>query len=276
MVKKIDLSADELNKIAIYLQKNIGVYLEESKLQRFKRKIEDIFYKYSIESFSSFYHQLRFIKNEDIIQDLINTVTVNETYFWRENEQFEVLNKDVLPKFIKQNSLTNVRILVAPCSSGEELYSIMISILEAGDLIDRLNIEIVGMDIDSQMIKKAKSGLYSKRSIEKLPKNILDKYFDKVGNMYKINETLIKAANFIKENIFNPALGVKLGEFDIIFSRNMLIYFKNEDKQKCYTIFYTLLKKEGYLFLGHADANNIDKKLFSPIKIGFHIFKKIP
>jgi len=275
MDKKVDLNNEELEKLAQFLHKRIGVFLQSSKLLRFKRKIEDIFVKREIENFNTFYHQLRFMHNEELLQDLINAVTVNETYFWREHEQFKVLTKELLPHLVQEGSQRHVRILVAPCSSGEELYSIMIAILEAGDLIDKLKIEMIGIDIDSAMILKARQALYSQRSIDKLPKTLVQKYFTKIGNFYKLSPEISNAAQFLQANIFDERLKAEIGEFDIIFSRNMLIYFNQENKQRAYEIFYTLLKEKGYLFLGHADANAIDKKLFRAIKSGFHLFEKI-
>ena len=275
MDKKIDLTNEELEKLAFFLQKKIGICLESTKLLRFKRKIEDIIYKYKLENFSTFYHQLRFACNEALIQDLINAVTVNETYFWREYEQFLTLVKEVLPLYIQRSGIAKVRILVSPCSSGEELYSIMLAILEEKDLIDNLNIEMIGIDVDSTMIEKAKRALYSKRSVDKIPKSMLEKYFTQVGNFYQLDPAITKSARFLQANIFDETLVTKLGTFDILFSRNMLIYFNKEDKQRCYEIFHKLLKNNSYLFLGHADANEIDKKLFSPVKYGFHLFKRI-
>jgi len=276
MDNKIDLTLQELQKIGEFMHKATGNTLEDQKLLRFKRKIEDIFYKHNIENFNSFYHQLRFMKSQELLEDLTTALTINETYFWREFQQFEILTQKILPTYIKPTQLATVRILVAPCSSGEELYSIMLSILEQQGLIEKLNIEIIGIDIDATMIAKAKKGLFGERSVSKLPKHLLQTYFVKSGNFYKIDQTLRSSANFMQLNIFEDNILTKLGTFDIIFSRNMLIYFNEKDKQHSFETFYSLLKPQGVLFLGHADTNNIDKKLFTPLHYGFHTFKKLP
>ena len=273
--KKTFLSDKELDKLAQFLQKTTGVELEINKLHRFQRKIEDVFKSHNIDDFNNFYHRIRYQNDQRLIQDLTNAVTVNETYFWREFEQFHALTKKVLPKYLQTGTTPTVRILVAPCSSGEELYSIMLAILDAGNLLDKLNIELVGIDIDSKMVFKAKTGLYSQRSVEKLPEHLRKTYFTRVGNLYKIDDNLRQNAHFLQANIFDKTIIQKLGNFDILFSRNMLIYFNEADKQKCYKIFHTILNERGVLFLGHADANGINKKLFSPLERGFHIYKKI-
>jgi len=277
MEEKPTLTIDELKKLASFLQKNIGIHLEEDKLNRLKKKIENLLIKNSISNFSHFYHKIRFQNDEKLLQELINAITINETYFWREYEQFDILTNEIMQEIIKNSKtpMPTIRILVLPSSSGEELYSIMLSILELNDVIHKSNIELIGVDIDSNMINQAKKGLYSKRSIDKLPKNIKEKYFTKIGDKYQLDKKLIKYPTFLNANLFDKNLITKLKKFDIIFSRNMLIYFDKEDKQKAFDIFYNLLKQNGYLFLGHADANGIDKTKFLPIKTSFHIYKKI-
>jgi chemotaxis protein methyltransferase CheR len=271
------LNKNELQKLALFLQKHAGLVLEEQKLARFSRKIEDVITKHKFKDFGSFYHAVRFGDNEQIRQDLINAVTVNETYFWRESEQFIILVNEILPTFLEKSgsSLPKVRILVSPCSTGEEVYSLMFAILEAPKLIDKMNVEVIGIDIDSNVIEQAKKGIYTKRSVEKLPATMRKKYFTQLGKHYKIKDFLVKAANFLQANIFDEGLEASLGSFDIVFSRNMLIYFDIKDRQKAFETFYKLLKENAYLFLGHADANHIDKKKFRPVKIQSQIYQKI-
>jgi len=270
---EVELTLEEMQKLAEFLKKHIGIYLDEDKIRRFKKKIELLMLKHHITSFSSFYHRIRFAKDEVLLQDLINSVTVNETYFWREHQQFEILANEILPALAKQKK--DIRILVAPTSSGEEVYSIMFAILEEANVIEHTNIEIVGIDIDSNMIRKAQVGLYSQRSLEKLPKEMLKKYFTKVGAYYQIDDMFKQNAKFLQANIFDEELPQKLKTFDIVFSRNMLIYFDKKEKEKVFNVFYELLYPQGYLFLGHADANGIDKMKFAPVKSGFHIYRKI-
>jgi chemotaxis protein methyltransferase CheR len=124
------------------------------------------------------------------------------------------------------------------------------------------------------MIAKAKQGVYSKRSVEKLPRYMRERYFTQIGNSYKIDDSLRKAATFLQANIFDSSISEKLGHFDILFSRNMLIYFNIFDKRRAFETFYELLKPNAYLFLGHADASQIDKRVFHPLKATSHIYQK--
>lgn len=271
---KINLTQEQLKKIAGYIQKEGGISLDKNRLMRFKRKLENVFIQNNITNFQDFYHRLRFKKDTHLKQEVFNAITINETYFWRESDQFEYLTNILLPTYIIQNKLQNIRILTSPCSSGEEVYSIMFTILENKEVFNRLNIELIGIDIDSMMIEKAKRAVYTKRSIEKLPKKYLQKYFQKINSFYHLDNKLRNYASFLQGNIFDTNFINKLGKFDIIFSRNMLIYFSDKDKQKAFEIFHKLLKLNGILFLGHADANKIDHKIFTPLKTGLHIYKR--
>lgn len=276
MGSNIILDDNALEKLLLFIQKEAGITFDKEKLKRLERKIVAVMQEFGFEAFSPFYHQLRFKRDAKLKEALINAITINETYFWREYEQFHILVDDILVQYLQKGLLGTLRILVAPCSSGEELYSIMIAILESKEnIIEHLNIELLGIDIDSQMIQKAQKGLYSERSVQKLPKDLRERYFTKLGRMYRIDEALIKGANFKHANIFDASLESKLGHFDIIFSRNMLIYFNDNDKKKVFKQFYKLLKDDGVLFLGHADANKIEKQYFQPLHFHSHIYKKM-
>ncbi len=267
------LKKSDLERLAAFVKKEFGISFDEQKLSRFAKKIETLMHKHGIEDFNVLYHKVRYGKDEVLLQELINTVTINETYFWREDTQFSILANEILPKIAKTKR--NIRILVAPTSSGEELYSIMFAIMEEKKVIERCNVEMVGIDIDSSVIRKAKIGLYTRRSVEKLPKRMLEKYFKKVGDYYKLDDFFIQNAKFMQANIFDESLIERLGRFDIIFSRNMLIYFDKAEKKKVFEIFLKLLYPGGYLFLGHADANGIDKTAFKPVRSGFQIYKRV-
>jgi chemotaxis protein methyltransferase CheR len=148
-------------------------------------------------------------------------------------------------------------------------------LLEEGELLKRRDFMLLGIDIDSSVIQKAKEGLYSKRSVQKLPPELIEKYFIKEGNFYRIKEFLRKAVSFKVVNIMDKYQMKRLGEFDVIFSRNMLIYFDEKSKREVISTFYSMLKNEGYLFLGHAERIPNDIKLFKNLKLGeSFVYKK--
>ena len=195
---------------------------------------------------SSFNECLNLIKsNEQYKQELINKLTTNETYFYREQHQlFELVNK------IK-NQQGKADILCAPCSTGEEVYSIIIMLLENNVSLDKF--KITGIDINTQALEKSRQGIYNVRSISKVPGDILHKYFLKKNGKYHVINELKEHVDFKQDNVFSSSFK-KNGKFDFILSRNLLIYFDKEKKLIVKDIFQKMLKNaDGKVYYGHAD-----------------------
>jgi chemotaxis protein methyltransferase CheR len=179
-------------------------------------------------------------RDEEIRQLFINYVTTNETYFFREYSQIETLVK---------LAFNGMKILCLPCASGEEPYSIAISLVEA----NITDFTILAIDINDDVLKKAESGIYKTRSVSKLPNKLLTKYFIKDENQYVLDSKIKSFVEFKRFNIFDTKI-VGLGKFDYIFSRNMLIYFDKATKIKAQEILYSLSKNQNQpIFFGHAD-----------------------
>lgn len=177
-------------------------------------------------------------------QEALNLITVNETYFYR-----ELLQLEVAVDFAKTLQ-GEVRILCAPCSSGDEVYSIGMLLAEAGMNVNR--VKIYGVDINSDAIKQAKEGVYSSRSLHRLSDEVKKRFFDPLGKEFKIKTTLLPSCEYKLVNIFDEAF-LGLGVFDIIFSRNMMIYFDEVYRLRSIERFHKVLKDEGRLYVGHAD-----------------------
>ena len=204
----------------------------------------------------------KYTLDSSIKRELINLLTVNESYFFRELLQVEAFLK--IAK-IKQN----FSILSAPCATGEEVYSIAIKLKE--ELYDK-KYTIIGVDINTKALSRAEEGRYSSRSISKIPQNLLQKYFVKDKNLYIINKFMLNSIVWIEQNVFAEDFN-NLGKFDYIFSRNMLIYFNNDEKKRVLKQFHNILKSDGYLFLGHADVSFVPNG-FNVYDLGLNIYKK--
>ncbi len=267
-MRKLELTFQNLKKLRNYLNKEAGIYIEDSKLDNiYKRKLAKFLTKQSL-NLEELFKELILRKNSILRQEFINMFTINETYFFREDYQFDTLINIILPQLDAMLPKDeSINILCAPASTGEELYSIAIYILEEKSLIKHRNFMLLGIDIDSNAIKKAKEGMYSYRSIQKLPPYILNKYFTKTGNSYRINNILKDAVNLKVVNVFDRYTMKRLGKFDIIFSRNMLIYFNENSKREAIEVFHSILKDNGYLFLGHAENIPNTIKLFQSVKL---------
>jgi chemotaxis protein methyltransferase CheR len=199
--------------------------------------------------------------NHPLPSTLINLVTTNETYFERESHHFDTLIEELLPQLNNLGSTKPLRILSAPCSSGEESYSIALRIIDASLRLSR-PIEITGIDISDEMIEKARQGIYSSRSVHALDKSVLEHYFIPENGYYRIRPISQVKVEFLVGNVFDPALWSALGVFDIIFSRNMMIYFDSTKNKELLQRFREHLR--GYLMIGHADDHKNAKEIFTP------------
>lgn len=217
------------------------------------RKIERFSLKNNIYNFSDLKTEIK--TSSELKEQLINMLTIGETYFYREAGHFKILTQLMEKRPIQS-------ILCAPSSSGEEVYSILLYIQEHFSKIP--DITITGIDINSDFIQAAKDASYSTRSVSLLPKGILQNNFTLNNSKYSLSPTLKKYAHFQKQNIFDQRSLSKLGMFDIIFCRNMLIYFDEKQKKEALENLHKILLKDGLLFIGHADIS-FDPKGFQKI-----------
>jgi chemotaxis protein methyltransferase CheR len=229
-----------LQDLLHYIKREIGIDLF-SKNSVIETKLRLFCERKEIYSFRKLFEALQ--HDRALRQDLIDLVTVNETYFYRGESQLDLAVNFAL-------SIPNVKILCAPCASGEEVYSLSMMLQERRR--EPREFSITGIDINSEAIEKAQKGLFSERSLHKLDQRLKEKFFTQEDRFYRAKREYFSSISFTKVNIFEHDF-LSLGKFDIIFSRNMLIYFDDDFRLKTIERFATLLKPEGKLFLGHAD-----------------------
>jgi chemotaxis protein methyltransferase CheR len=264
------LSPVDFGKMADYVYRKTGIYLEvEKHYEKVAKYVDNRCAAIGAESFRKYFYALRFDDGDgEEFQSLINAITVNETYFYREKEQFEVLVNRILPELhARRPRKEPIRILSAPSSTGEEPYSIVLHILEEGRVVEERDIEIVGIDIDSTVIEKAKKGRYSERSVHAISKAVLSRWFRQGKLGYELIDDLIGTVDFRVVNVFDRSQMRQLGKFDIIFSRNMLIYFDDASRKEVAMTFYDMLNPEGYVLLGHAEYMSRITSVFKAKKI---------
>ena len=264
------LSKENFAKIGEFIYRKSGIYLEEEKhFDKLAKYIDKRSKELSMDNFRKYFYRLRFDDPDgEEFQELMNAITVNETYFFREKDQFEVLVDRILPELhAKMPKNRPLRILSSPCSTGEEPYSIILHIVEEGNIVEERDIEVVGIDIDSTVIEKAKVARYTERSVHAIPKEILERWFVKRKLGYELGEELKGTVDFQVANVFDKMQMRKLGKFDVIFSRNMLIYFDDASRKEVAMTFYDMLNPGGYVLLGHAEYMSRIVSVFSAKKI---------
>jgi len=197
----------------------------------------------------------RLLSDEDERQQLINAVTINETYFFREEHQFAALANTILPDLARTRSPGDrIRIWSMPCATGEEAYSIAIWLLEFWPLVDAYHIEIVGSDIDTAALAAAREGDYGRRAVARMPEALRAAYFDHDGTQYRLIPDLRESVRFAPANLIDAREMAAQGHFDVIFCRNLLIYFDEEGRQKAAENLHRALHPGGYLCLGHSES----------------------
>jgi len=251
------INIEDYQKLCTMIYRRAGISIDIKKYLILKAKVELLMGKYSYVNFRSFFHDLRFDKNKELMQELMNVITVNETYFYREAYQFESLIQEVLPSLNEiRPTHETFRILCAPSSTGEEPYTIALALLDENLLINQRDIEIIGLDIDSTVIRKAKLGFYLPRSVQFVPKHLLSKYFTENNRGFQMSDFMRSTVDFQVINVMDKSAMKKLGKFDAIFCRNMLIYFDDISRKEVAMTFYEMLKPKGVIFLGHAESIN--------------------
>jgi chemotaxis protein methyltransferase CheR len=264
------LSEENFAKLGEFIYRKSGIYLEIDKhYDKLIKYIDKRAKELGIDSFRKYFFRLRFEdKDGEEFQELMNAITVNETYFFREKDQFEVLVNTILPELhAKMPPGKPLRILSSPCSTGEEPYSMILHIVEEGKVVEERDIEVVGIDIDSKVIEKAKAAKFSDRSVHAIPKPILSNWFVKKSLGYELGEDLQGTVDFKVANVFDKAQMRKLGKFDVIFSRNMLIYFDDASRKEVAMTFYDMLNPGGYVLLGHAEYMSRIVSVFKARKV---------
>lgn len=228
--------------IAAYFKDETGVTFDKQE-SILKNKVTTFCKQREINSFKELLEKIRYDKA--LKQELIDSLTTNETFFYREFKQIEDL-----VKLVKETK-GEVDILCAPSATGEEPYSIAVALLEAG--IPPSSFHIMGIDINSEAINRAKEGIYKERNVRNLSTQIIDRYFTKQDNLFAIKNSVKSLVTFRVINLFDPSFAT-IGKFDFIFSRNMLIYFDKETKLKAKSILESLRKNQNQeIFFGHAD-----------------------
>lgn len=189
-------------------------------------------------------------------EQLINSFTINETYFFREEHQLAALSNEILPTLVRTRSPGGlVRIWSMPCSTGEETYSIAIWLLENWPLVDAYNIEIVGSDIDTAAIAAAKAGRFGPRSLARLPAELIERYFEEErAHRRKIIDDLRESVQFSSANLVDQASMSAAGKFDVILCRNLLIYFDDASRLVAASNLFDCLAPGGFLCLGHSES----------------------
>jgi chemotaxis protein methyltransferase CheR len=254
-MKPTQITEDDFQKFREFFYRKTGINFESTKRYFVDKRLIERIEATGNNDFRSYFSMLRFQASGEEVQLLTNLMTVNETYFLREEYQFSCLVNSILPEIVKlKTDKSPIRIWCIPSSSGEEPYSVALYLMERWAAISKWDVEIISSDIDTGILQKARVGRYSQRSVQHLPAAWLSKYFKRIGDEYQINEDLRQAVEFTRVNLAEPADTRPYRNFDVIFCRNLLIYFDDASRKSAAETFYDALKPGGFICLGHSES----------------------
>jgi chemotaxis protein methyltransferase CheR len=257
------LTEDEFRRLCEFLYRRTGMVFTEAKRYYVERRVFERMTATKAGHFENYFARLR-SDTQGEVEQFVNAFTVNETYFYREEHQLACLTTDLLAARLKAKAAgAGIRIWSVPCSTGEEPYSIAIWLLENWPHVDQHAIEIVGSDIDTGVVAAARQGIYGKRAFMRLPPYLVQKYFEPgERETWQIIADLRQSVQFTAANIVNPAETRAHGQFDVIFCRNVLIYFDDTSRRLAAENLYDNLLPGGFICLGHTESMSRISPLF--------------
>ncbi|MFI5303790.1 MAG: CheR family methyltransferase [Nitrospiria bacterium] len=237
------------------LHRESGLVLDDSKIYLLESRLEPLVAQEGFPSLEEFGRWLIKVPSSSLIQKVIEAMTTNETSFFRDRIPFDILKNQIIPNLIKMNQKSHkIRIWSACCSTGQEPYSISMLLSEFGPQIQQWDISILATDIDQKVLHHAQLGVYSQYEVQRgLPILFLTRYFNKSDSSWIIRPEIRKRIEFKLFNLMTDFSS--FGVFDVIFCRNVLIYFDVKTKKKILELMARMLTPSGVLFLGSTETS---------------------
>lgn len=267
MDKLIEISDIEFDLLRKYIKENFGISLGDEKKSLVTGRMGSRIAELGFDNFTDYYRYLESESNEEGMVDLVNRITTNHTFFMREFDHFEFFGKVALPWIERSSKDMELRIWSAGCSSGQEPYTLAM-------VVDQFfknrkgfwKTDILATDISTKVLKQAKDGIYSKEAIAPFPDVWKDIYLKKTGDSeYVISDELKKELVIRRFNLMEKRFPFKK-KFQVIFCRNVMIYFDNVTKEELVEKFYNSIEDGGYLFIGKTESLGSMQSRFKYIK----------
>lgn len=253
----LDLNDREFQLFQEIIYRETGIHMSDKKRKLIVARLSKRLRALNLSTFTEYYDYLNESPHSDgEIVNLVNRVTTNKTDFFRERHHFDFLLRELYPRIIAEsrtNGVRRLRIWSAGCSSGEEPYTLAMVTLEAFKGERGWDIKILATDLDTEILQKAVIGMYPTQAISPVPREFLHKYFVRKGEHYEAGIGLRSLIAFRKLNLMDQTFPMK-NPFDIIFCRNVIIYFDTKTKEELLNKFHRHLKTKGHIFIGHSES----------------------
>jgi chemotaxis protein methyltransferase CheR len=248
------MTITDFDFICQILKTRSGLLLTNDKAYLLESRLLPVARKWKLATFDDLVRLIRTKNDEAVIRDVVEAMTTNESFFFRDTKPFDQFKQICMPALLKARAAQKtIRIWSAACSSGQEAYSLAMILSEMGPQLNGWKIDIVGTDLSQEILTRAKEGMYSQFEVQRgLPITLLVKYFQQTGDRWKLSDTIRSKVQYREWNLLSdPA---PLGKFDIVYCRNVLIYFDQPTKAKVLAGIAKQMPDDGYLFLGGAET----------------------
>ena len=248
------MNVNDFEFIAQLLYQRSGLVITQEKAYLLESRLNPVARKWDLDGFEALIGAMRSKKDEQMLVDVTEAMTTNESFFFRDNRPFDQFKETVLPHLLEaRKAQKKIRIWSAACSSGQEPYTLAMILKEEAAKMAGWSIEIVATDLSTEILAKAKEGLYSQFEVQRgLPITLLMKYFTQDGDKWRISDEIKQMVKYQPFNLLQSPSG--LGTFDVIFCRNVLIYFDQETKGEVLGRMAKIMPDDGFLYLGGAET----------------------
>lgn len=261
-----DMTPEEFKLFKDYIHEKSGIHFAENKMYLVKNRLIKRMNELGIKDYRDYFYSIKYDNTMNEFNNLMNLMTTNETSFFRNEPQLKSFSDEVIPKLIGEKQQARapktIKIWSAGCSTGEEPYTLGIILKEKMLAYPDWKIEIVANDISEQVLKAARRGIYNNLTLRNVKPEQLQRYFTKVNESYQINTEIKAMVNFNHLNLNDSRLMASQFGYDIIFCRNVMIYFSEEVKKQLVRNFYNSLNAGGYLYIGHSESLHGISKAF--------------
>ncbi|HEX9406703.1 MAG TPA: protein-glutamate O-methyltransferase CheR, partial [Thermoanaerobaculia bacterium] len=251
----LELPDDVFRLLREAIYRRTGIWFGDSSKYLLQKRLSPRARELNFESFQKYYYFLQYDPRADSeFDEIYDLVTTKETYFFREPSQLTAFVEEIVPDILSRKGVKKIRVWSAGCSTGEEPYSIAMSLQEAR-YFDRVAFEIFASDISQQVLVRARKGQYRETAFRATDPNIRDKYFTREDDgSWRIHDDVRNRVSFGRLNLYDEPRVSLLGYVDVIFCRNVIIYFDDVSKRMVINSFYNRLVDGGYLLLGHSES----------------------
>ena len=253
--------------LSTFVESKSGIVLHKDKAYLVESRLAPILKSEGFSSIGDMILRLRWQPTGDLVDKVIDAMTTNETFFFRDNPPFEALKSGIIKDLMKKRQSTKtLNIWSAACSAGQEPYSISILLRENFPTLNDWTIRILGTDISDDVLEKADEGIYSAFEVSRgLSEALVNRYFEPVDTRWKVRKSLRERVEFKKLNLMDSF--AEIPKMDVIFLRNVLIYFKHEIKSDIVNRITDRLMPDGYLFLGQSETAKTLSDSLEPVNI---------